>query len=47
MSDKQASRLQMIQQSLPKRVPRIVLQRAEEMLPALREAVVSVLSFCA
>jgi hypothetical protein len=43
MCEKRVVGLQSILRSLATRVPRIVLQRAEEMFPAMRESIVSVL----
>jgi hypothetical protein len=45
--DKQVSGLQKILHSLAARVPRILLQRAEETFPAVRGSIVSVLCLCA
>jgi hypothetical protein len=42
MCDEQVSNLQMIQQSLAIEVPRIILQRVEEMFPSVNETLVSV-----
>jgi hypothetical protein len=39
--------LQSVLHFLARRVPRIILQRVEEMLPAARESMVSVLCLCA
>jgi hypothetical protein len=47
MCEEQVVDLQSILQSLATRVPRIILQRAEEMFPAVRESMVSVLRVCA
>jgi hypothetical protein len=47
MCEERVVRLLSILQSLATRVPRIILQRAEEMFPALRESLVSVLCMCA
>jgi hypothetical protein len=42
MCDEQVSNLQMIHQSLAIKVPRFILQRAEEMFPSVNETLVSV-----
>jgi hypothetical protein len=47
MCDERVEDLQRILQSLARRVPRIILQRAEEMFPALRESLATVLCMCA
>jgi hypothetical protein len=47
MCDDQVSWLRKILQSLANRVPKIVLQRAEDIFPAVRESMVSVLCLCA
>jgi hypothetical protein len=41
------SSLQKNLQSLPARVPKIVVPRIDELFPALKESMVSVLCFCA
>jgi hypothetical protein len=46
MCEGRAVVFQSILQSLATRVPKIILQRAEEMFPALRENMVSVLCSC-
>jgi hypothetical protein len=43
MSEERLGRLQRILHSLATRVPRVLLQRVEEMFPSLRETMVSVL----
>jgi hypothetical protein len=47
MCEERVVGLQSVLRSLATRVPRIMLQRAEEMFPALRETMVSVLCMCA
>jgi hypothetical protein len=47
MCDDRISRLQKIPQSLAARVPKIILQRVDEICPALKESMVSVLCMCA
>jgi hypothetical protein len=47
MCDERVVDLQSVLQSFARRIPRIILQRAEEMFPALRESLVSVLCMCA
>jgi hypothetical protein len=42
MCDKQTLNFQNIQQSLATRVPKIILQRVEEIFPAVKESLVSV-----
>ena len=44
MGDEQASRLEGLLQSSTTRVPIILLQRVEEILPAMRKSLVSVVS---
>jgi hypothetical protein len=46
MCEEQAARLHRIRHSLATGVPRIVVQRAEEIFPALGETVLSVLYVC-
>ena len=45
MCDKDSSGLQNILQSLPRREPKIMLQRAEYIFPALKNSLVSVIMF--
>jgi hypothetical protein len=47
MCEEQVVGLQSILRSLAIRVPKIILQRAEEVFPAVRESMVSVLCVCA
>jgi hypothetical protein len=47
MCEEETEGLQTILRSLAARVPRIMLHRAEEMFPAVRESMVSVLCLCA
>jgi hypothetical protein len=47
MCDERALSLKKNLQSLPARVPKIVVPRVDEMFPALKESAVSVLCFCA
>jgi hypothetical protein len=44
MGDEQASRLEGLLQSSATRVPIVLLQRVEEIIPAVRESLVSVVS---
>ena len=44
MGDEQASRLEGLLQSSTPRVPIVLLQRVEEIIPAMRESLVSVVS---
>jgi hypothetical protein len=45
MWDEDSSSLQNIPQSVPRREPKIILQRAEHIFPALKESLVSVFVF--
>jgi len=45
MFDEDSSSLQNILQSLPRREPKIILQRAEYIFPALKDSLVSVFVF--
>jgi hypothetical protein len=47
MCDEYISTLQKHLQSLATRVPKIILQRVDEIWPALKESTVSVLCMCA
>jgi hypothetical protein len=46
MSDEHLVRLRKISHSLATRVPKIILQRVEEVYPAVKESLVSVVYFC-
>ena len=45
MCDKDSSSLRSILQSVPRREPKIILQRAEYVFPALKNSLVSVVRF--
>jgi hypothetical protein len=45
MCDEDSSRLQNIVQSQPRREPKIILQRAENIFPALKHSLVSIFMF--
>jgi hypothetical protein len=45
MCDEDSSRLQNILQSLPRREPKIIRQRAEYIFPALKDSLVSVRAY--
>jgi hypothetical protein len=45
MCDKDSSSLQNILQSLPRREPKLILERAEYIFPALKDSLVSVFVF--
>jgi hypothetical protein len=47
MCDKDSSGLQNILQSVPRREPKIILERAEYVFPALKNSLVSVFCVCA
>jgi len=46
MCDEDSSGLQNILQSVPRREPKIILERAEHIFPALKNSLVSVLCLC-
>jgi hypothetical protein len=46
MCEEQNTNLQMVLHSLARRVPKIILQRVEEIYPTLNERLVSVLCLC-